>query len=161
MPFRHRPALPLAVLAVLALVAASCGSSKSSATSHDVPGVSTSGTSATGGSVRTVDVTMADIKFDPELLSVKKGEAIRLVFHNQGKLAHEAIIGDAAGQDAHEQEMAPSGGSMDMHGSGALMVAAGATGELTHTFNDTGAILIGCHEPGHYAAGMKIAVTVT
>ena len=32
---------------------------------------------------------------------------------------------------------------------------------LAHTFDDTGAIEIGCHQPGHYKAGMKIAVEVT
>lgn len=43
--------------------------------------------------------------------------------------------------------------------------AAGAPreriGELTHTFEGLGDVEIGCHEPGHYEASMKIDVTVT
>ncbi|MEO7428152.1 MAG: hypothetical protein ABIY48_02095 [Acidimicrobiales bacterium] len=34
-------------------------------------------------------------------------------------------------------------------------------GELTHTFDDTGTLEIGCHQAGHYARGMKLTITVT
>jgi uncharacterized cupredoxin-like copper-binding protein len=50
-----------------------------------------------------------------------------------------------------------------MHSGGAtdgITVDPGKTGELTHTFDRTGTVEIGCHQPGHYAAGMKLAVTV-
>jgi uncharacterized cupredoxin-like copper-binding protein len=52
------------------------------------------------------------------------------------------------------------------HGSGdddqnALTLDPGKQGELIYTFDGTGPLEIGCHQPGHYAAGMKIAVTVT
>lgn len=50
------------------------------------------------------------------------------------------------------------------HGGGsdadAITVEPGDTGELTHTFDESGEFEIGCHEPGHYEAGMKIDVTV-
>ena len=49
------------------------------------------------------------------------------------------------------------------HGGGdeeALTVDPGETGELTHTFEESGSIEIGCHQPGHYNAGMKITVEV-
>ena len=36
-----------------------------------------------------------------------------------------------------------------------------SSGELTHTFDDAGTIEIGCHQPGHYDAGMTITVEVT
>jgi uncharacterized cupredoxin-like copper-binding protein len=48
------------------------------------------------------------------------------------------------------------GGSDD-----ALTVEPGKTGELQHTFDAAGETLIGCHEPGHYEAGMRVAVTVS
>lgn len=154
---RKRLVVPLAVVA---LTAVGCGSSKSAA-SHDLAGMSATMPPAVGSATRTVDLTMADIRFEPSQLAVRKGETVRLVFHNQGKLEHEATIGDAGMQAAHEQEMATSSGSMNMHDSGAVTVAAGATGELTHTFTETGSVLIGCHEPGHYAAGMKVDVFVS
>jgi uncharacterized cupredoxin-like copper-binding protein len=31
---------------------------------------------------------------------------------------------------------------------------------LTFTFEEPGEALAGCHESGHYAAGMKVAITV-
>jgi uncharacterized cupredoxin-like copper-binding protein len=119
------------------------------------------GAATSVGGTRTVEVTMADIKFETAPVDVKAGDTVRFVFHNQGKLVHEAAIGDAAAQDAHEKEMAAMGG-MPMHDSAeAVSVAPGTTGQLTYTFKTTGQLQIGCHEPGHYAAGMKLNVNVT
>ena len=42
----------------------------------------------------------------------------------------------------------------------ALTVQPGKTGRLTHTFDWPGTFEIRCHQPGHYATGMKVAVTV-
>ena len=42
----------------------------------------------------------------------------------------------------------------------ALSLKAGETGSLSMTFADAGSLLIGCHEPGHYDAGMKATLTV-
>jgi uncharacterized cupredoxin-like copper-binding protein len=40
-------------------------------------------------------------------------------------------------------------------------VKPGTTGELTVTFDKAGDVLIGCHQPGHYPAGMRATVTVS
>lgn len=40
----------------------------------------------------------------------------------------------------------------------AITVDPGDRGELTY---ETGSVLIGCHQPGHYDAGMMVEVTVT
>lgn len=144
--------------AVFGLLAVSCGNS----TSHNaMPGMDHTSAAAAGGSVtRTVEVTMADINFDVPRIDVKAGQTIRFVFRNRGKLVHEAVIGDSAAQDAHEKEMAGTAG-MDMHEPGTVTVHPGTTGELTHTFTNPGQSLIGCHQPGHYAAGMKMTVNVS
>ena len=34
------------------------------------------------------------------------------------------------------------------------------TGEITHTFAEGDRLLIGCHEPGHYEAGMHGTITI-
>lgn len=39
-------------------------------------------------------------------------------------------------------------------------IPAGETVELTWTFGDEGIVLIGCHQPGHYDAGMTGRITV-
>ena len=41
-----------------------------------------------------------------------------------------------------------------------VTVASGETKELTWAFTEPGTVLIGCHQPGHYAAGMKGQITV-
>jgi uncharacterized cupredoxin-like copper-binding protein len=148
--------MPLAtgVVAAILLVAA-CGGSKPATT---MPGMDHSNGATTAPSAaRVVDVMMSDIKYDVPQISVKRGETVKFVFHNQGKLVHEAVIGDATMQNAHEQQM----GGMAMSDSAtAIAVDPGKTGELTYTFNTAGQLQIGCHQPGHYAAGMKLDVTV-
>jgi uncharacterized cupredoxin-like copper-binding protein len=61
---------------------------------------------------------------------------------------------------AHENQMKNMSG-MNHHGDADITVDAGKTGTLTHTFGTAGTTLIGCHQPGHYAAGMRIEVHVT
>ncbi len=129
-------------------------------------------TESAAGEVRTVELEMRDIAFSPDTLQADAGETVRFVFHNTGTMQHDAYLGDAAAQDEHEMEMRASEGEDGAagHGGGhgandgsdgaAITVAPGDTGELTHTFNDTGDLLIGCHEPGHYAAGMLVTVNV-
>jgi uncharacterized cupredoxin-like copper-binding protein len=50
---------------------------------------------------------------------------------------------------------------MDHDAETAISLEPGESGEITYTFEDSGTIEIGCHEPGHYDAGMIVDVTVT
>lgn len=136
------------VTSALVLVAAACGGDDDQSATAD-------------SDVRTVEIAMQDIAFEPAEVDVARGETVRFIFDNEGKVAHDAFIGDEDAQDEHEEEM--SGGGMH-HGDGdddAITVDPGDTGELTYTFDDAGSVLIGCHQPGHYDAGMVIEVRVT
>ena len=119
------------------------------------------------GDVRTVEVDMVDNAFEPEVLEVARGETVRFVFTNRGELAHDAFIGDSDAQAVHETEMrdgeagAGHGAHGDSEGIDALTVEPGGTEELVYTFEESGMIEVGCHQPGHYDAGMKITVEVT
>lgn len=117
----------------------------------------------TAESTRTVDIVMRDIAYDPAAVTVKAGETVKFVFRNEGAIRHDAFIGDEAAQQEHEQEMREegAGGGDGHHGDDAITVDPGETGSLTHTFKAGEALLIGCHEVGHYAAGMKVVVTVS
>jgi uncharacterized cupredoxin-like copper-binding protein len=42
----------------------------------------------------------------------------------------------------------------------AITLGSGETGDLTYTFAAGEEVEIGCHERGHYAAGMRLAITV-
>jgi uncharacterized cupredoxin-like copper-binding protein len=152
---RHPRLTLAAVTTAVLLVTAACGGTD---TTSDT---ATSGSGSSGSdSRRSVDVDMVDIAFRPAELTVARGETVTFRFTNTGKLAHDAFIGDKDAQADHEKEM---GGSHGDHGAAkdAVTVAPGKKAQLTHTFDRAGAFEIGCHQPGHYAAGMKIAVTVT
>ena len=125
-----------------------------------VAGCGSGGTKASG---RTVNVEMRDIAYSPTQLDIRAGETVRLVFHNTGKVAHDAFVGDSKAQDDHEMEMRQAGDMGEMHhtgNEGGITVQPGKTAELTHTFQ-AGDTLIGCHQAGHYAAGMRITVHST
>ena len=147
----------------LLIVTTACGGGNGDHSTMDMD-KSTATTGTAAAPTRTVDLDMVDIAFDPKTLSVQRGERIEFVFHNKGKIAHDAFIGDAAAQADHEKEMheGKDGSMGGGHGMGdtAITVDPGKTGSLTHTFDKPGTIEIGCHQPNHYAAGMKVAVTV-
>lgn len=144
------------LVALLALVGAACGGEGG----QEAP----EGTAPAG--VRTVRIEMRDIAFSPDRVEVRAGETVRFVFRNVGKIRHEAFIGDEAAQEAHEMEMREGrsqGTSMTMAHAGdegGITVEPGETGELTHSFKAGDQLLIGCHEPGHYEAGMKVVIEV-
>ena len=140
-----KPAMILALVAGLAAVTTACGSSD--------------GTKGAKGA-RTVQIEMHDIAYQPADVKVTAGETVRFVFHNQGKIAHDAFLGDESAQMDHEREMTGMGGMHQGNGD-AITVAPGKTGDLTHTFATAQSVLIGCHQPGHYTAGMKLKVDVT
>ncbi len=120
-----------------------------------------SGGGDAGKAGRTVEIAMTDIAFTPAAVTVARGETVTFRFTNNGKLKHDAFLGDAAAQAEHEKEMGAGGGHGGHGGDDAITVDPGKTGTLTHTFEEAGTTEIGCHEPGHYAAGMKVVVTVT
>lgn len=146
----------LALAAALTLLGGACGGGS---------GDEGEGATADDGT-RTVGITMRDIAFDPAELTVTKGEQVRFVFRNEGKLVHDAFVGDEAAQDDHERDVreaeAAGGGDRHGHEAGAgrgITVDPGKRGELTHRFDQAGKVFIGCHEPGHYPT-MRITVTV-
>jgi uncharacterized cupredoxin-like copper-binding protein len=137
----------VAVLSLPALVLlAACGSSDEEAPL------------ASAGEDRTVEITMRDIAFSPDRVDVRAGEKIRFVFTNTGSLTHDAFIGDAAAQEKHEKDM--RSGHDHGEGTNAITLRPGKQGQLVHTFERPGQVIIGCHEPGHYTGGMKVTVNV-
>ena len=146
----------LATAAVAALFLAACGSDSSADTT----------TTPVDGGTTVVDVTMTDMAFTPTVIAVKAGDTVKFRFRNDGKAVHEAVIGDEAFQQDHAEQMSAMGHSGDAmpHGTddeaSPLVVQPGETGELTYTATDAGSLLIACHQPGHWEAGMKATINV-
>ncbi|MEO7557048.1 MAG: plastocyanin/azurin family copper-binding protein [Acidimicrobiales bacterium] len=155
-------------IGVLTAVLAACGSGSSTSTAR----------SGASGAAKDVAIEMRDIAYSPTTLAVKKGDTVKFTFTNKGAIAHEALIGDDAAQATHAKEMSSAAtdsmsstgnagasdsmGGMDHGGSGdVLTVDPGKSGTLSYSFDQAGTFIIGCHEPGHFEAGMKVAVTVS
>jgi uncharacterized cupredoxin-like copper-binding protein len=115
---------------------------------------------------RTIVVQMRDNRFDPSKVDVDHGETIAFRFINRGSARHDAFIGDEDAQEAHEREMRTAKDD-DEHGDhtgaddDAVTVDPRKTETLEYRFTKKGTTLIGCHEPGHYAQGMVVRVTVS
>ncbi|MEQ1874573.1 MAG: plastocyanin/azurin family copper-binding protein [Ilumatobacteraceae bacterium] len=153
----HRIAI-VATAAVAGLFLAACGADGYDAT--------TTTTAAVDDGTPTIEVIMTDMAFTPTVVQMNAGDTVRFRFRNDGQAIHEAVIGDEAFQVEHDAEMtamASAGDSMhhDVAGEAApLVVRPGETGELTYTATVAGSMLIGCHQPGHWAAGMKATIEV-
>ena len=162
---RHRVTAAVAALAVVALPAllgAGCGG----------------GTAASGGPDLIV-VKMSAMRFEPSSITVHVNDTVTFRFVNTDTVTHEAVIGDADYQRRHAQMMdamapvttmttvAPEHGRAraavshpGMNDPNAIEVPPGSTAEIKFTFGKVTQMLIGCHEPGHYDAGMKAIIDV-
>jgi uncharacterized cupredoxin-like copper-binding protein len=128
------------------------------------------GTKATFGSsgkqsevTRTVEVSASDnMRFTPGKLDVKRGETIKFVVKNVGKVTHEFSIGDRASQRAHALMMKQMPDMEHGHDPNTISVDPGQTKVILWKFDKKPAspLEIACHEPGHYEAGMKITVAL-
>lgn len=94
------------------------------------------------------------LRFQPAHVTVQRGDTVKFVIHNAGKLAHEFVIGDAAVQAAHQKEMQAMPGMPMRHDVNAVALPPGQTRELVWTFTRDGTVEYACHVPGHFAAGM-------
>lgn len=165
------PASLLALSATAVLVISACssgGGSASPGASAAVPASGATSAAAAGAAsndalapaaATRVEVALTDaLKIELASSSVPLGVPVTFVIKNTGTGEHEFYLGDEAAQSAHEQEMVDSGMA---HGeTDGVSVPPGETKELTYTFTKGGETLAGCHVAGHYAAGMKAAITV-
>jgi uncharacterized cupredoxin-like copper-binding protein len=109
---------------------------------------------------RTVTVDMADtMRFSPENITAKKGETVRFVVKNSGKIKHEMVLGTTEMLKAHYAMMMKMPG-MEHDEPNQVAVAPGGTGEIVWRFSKAGQVDFACLQPGHLDAGMKGAVTV-
>lgn len=107
---------------------------------------------------RTIEVAMLDtMRFEPSSITVKAGETVRFVVENKGRLAHEFGIGTPEEQMQHAEVMKAMP-DMKHDDPNVITVEPGQKKELIWHFTRAGTFEIACHVPGHYPAGMKMAV---
>ncbi|WP_169566350.1 cupredoxin domain-containing protein [Sneathiella limimaris] len=125
---------------------------------------------------RTIEITLGDNFFEPEALSLKKGETVRFVIRNKGDFVHEFNIGTAIMHSAHQEEMAMmmehgaiepdrinhdkmkmdmGGGHMMSHDDpNSVLLEPGKEAEIIWNFSSDAALEFACNLPGHYQSGM-------
>jgi uncharacterized cupredoxin-like copper-binding protein len=109
---------------------------------------------------RVIKLGMTDaFRFTPAAVSVKRGETIKFLVHNQGRQLHEMVLGTVDELKAHAELMKKF---PDMEHADANMahVKPGANGEIVWQFTQAGAYQFACLIPGHYEAGMVGTVIV-
>ncbi len=125
---------------------------------------------------RTIEIKMFDNYYEPEEISVKKGETILFKVVNAGELVHEFNIGTAATHAAHQEEMMMmmehgvleadkinhemmkmdmgNGKTMEHNDPNSALLAPAESAEIIWKFADGGELEFACNVPGHYDAGM-------
>jgi uncharacterized cupredoxin-like copper-binding protein len=109
---------------------------------------------------RTVKMDLSDkMRFHPSVLQVKRGETVRFIVANSGKVLHEMVIGTLAELQEHAALMKKF---PDMEHDEPFMahVKPGATQQIVWQFNRSGEFNYACLVAGHFEAGMVGKVIV-
>jgi uncharacterized cupredoxin-like copper-binding protein len=109
---------------------------------------------------RVIKLSMADtMRFTPADVVVKRGETVKFLVHNDGKVLHEMVLGTARELKEHAELMWKF---PEMEHSEANMahVKPNTDGEIVWQFTKAGEFQFACLLPGHFEAGMVGSVTV-
>jgi uncharacterized cupredoxin-like copper-binding protein len=115
---------------------------------------------STAAAERTVRVDMSDdMRFTPAEIRVKRGEVVRFVATNKGKVMHEIVFGSMAELKKHAEHMRQHSHpgheeADDDH------VGPGKSRQVTRRFTKVGEVYFACLVPGHFEAGMVGKVIV-
>lgn len=113
---------------------------------------------------RTLEITMLEkddgsMVYEPAVLTVKKGETVRLKLTNKGESDHEFVMDEHMANMKHKEAMTKYP-DMEHADPNAIRLESGKSGEIIWTFSNTGKFEFACLIPGHYEAGMRGDVTV-
>ena len=109
---------------------------------------------------KTIEVDMVDrLRFMPDNITVKKGETVKFVVHNKGKLQHEMVLGTEDSLEEHNKMMMKFPG-MEHDEPHMAHVDPGKSYVMGWKFTKTGTFHFGCLVAGHFAGGMKGTITV-
>ena len=109
---------------------------------------------------RTIQVDMADsMRFTPSDITVKRGETVKFVVHNGGKVLHEMVLGTKKAIAEHAELMKKFPG-MEHADANMAHVKPGQAGEIIWQFTRAGEFQFACLQPGHFDAGMVGKIVV-
>jgi len=173
---RGHQALAALAVAILALAAAACGGGSTGAGAGEAP-------IAPEQQQEGLTLVMDEFSFAPDTLTVSAGQEVVLTILNEGKKAHELMIGlpvgggpgwqtdlfvrmdpqvvsgegyELEGFEGMEEGHEEEEGDMQMHGAEIEVEAGGeVTLRLTVPADAAGEWEMGCFLPRHYESGMR------
>lgn len=105
----------------------------------------------------TVDIAIRHSRFEPEVIRVPEGAAVRFVVRNLDPIRHEFIVGPeevhlrhASGKEGYHPPV-PGEVTVDPH----------TVAETVYRFDQRGSLEFACHLPAHYGYGMSGQIVVT
>jgi len=109
---------------------------------------------------KTIALDMSDaMRFTPARVSVRRGETVRFVVRNRGKLLHEMVLGTPLALQEHAALMKKFP-EMEHADANMAHVRPGAQGAIVWQFTQAGEFEFACLQPGHFEAGMIGKVSV-
>lgn len=109
---------------------------------------------------RSIQVSMSDnMRYTPSRISVKRGETVKFMIKNTGKIKHEMVIGSVAELKEHAELMRKFP-DMEHAEPNQLTLDPGKSGVLVWQFTKAGTVDFACLQPRHFEAGMVGKVKV-
>jgi uncharacterized cupredoxin-like copper-binding protein len=105
------------------------------------------------------DGSETDMKFEPAVITVRKGEQIRFVLENNGTESHEFMLATVAENRKHA-ELMKKFPDMEHDDPNGKRLAVSEHRELFWRFTKAGEFEFACLIPGHYEAGMHGKIIV-
>lgn len=103
---------------------------------------------------RTMTVEMSDaMRFTPAEITIKRGETVKFVIKNRGRIMHEMVLGTMGELKEHSELMKKFPG-MEHDEPHMAHVMPGKSGEIGWQFTQAGEFYYACLIPGHFEAGM-------
>jgi uncharacterized cupredoxin-like copper-binding protein len=100
-----------------------------------------------------------EMKFEPAVITVRKGEQTRFVLENSGTESHEFMLATVAESRKHA-ELMKKFPDMEHDDQNGKRVVVSETRELFWRFTKPGEFEFACLIPGHYEAGMHGKIIV-
>ena len=131
---------------------------------------------------RTIEIKMYDNYFEPNEITIKKGETIKFIVSNYGELVHEFNIATKEMHIKHQpemmkmvenqilladkidkkkmKEMAKKDHSMAHSHSNSVLLEPNQSAELIWKFSSDKNLEAACNVPGHYEVGMVANIKI-
>ena len=131
---------------------------------------------------RVINIKMYDNYYEPNLITIKKGETIKFIITNLGEMVHEYNIGTKEMHIKHQsemvemvereillvdridrnkmKEMAKMNHAMAHKHANSVLLEPSDTGEIIWKFSTSAELEIACNVPGHYEAGMVAKIII-